>query len=256
MRSASRHPRRWVTLVAAAVAGLIGVGCGEDSGGLEQADVETTLPRAMNADLDPLAVSDADCVDLSAANTRCFVRGEGPQGPFELPVTVVTRDGSSVWEVAEPDLDAARNGTARRPLALGEAVTVVGEGGQRVGVRVTGTRDPLRVSYREVPPQPGSRYVGVQITLSNQGIKPYSDTPLSAITLRLADGELLVPVPISGGPCRADSLARVYSLPGEREKGCAAFEVPDRSRPARVAVEVASSNRILEWALPGASEGD
>lgn len=248
----SRHLSR--SAGAAAACALMGGaiwlgGCGEEPRSIDGANLESALPEQLTARLDGLRVTEVDCVDLASTRTRCFARGRGPEGTFELPVTVVSRDGRRVWEVAQADVLAARRGEPRRSLPIGAATTVEGEEGVELRVRLTELIDPLDVGYREIPPMPGSRYVGVALTIANRGSEPYTGTPGSQVTLRVSDGGLLAPAFISEGPCRTASLARVYLEPGERVRGCVAFEVSDRVRPESVALDLGSGRRMVEWRL-------
>ncbi len=241
-----RHLSRW-TPAAVAMAAL--VGCGEEPVPVAGQEIEGVLPAQMTERLDGLRVQEADCIYLSEAETRCFARGTGPAGAFELPVSVSGDQRRPVWEVAEPDVVAARRGTVRPPLALGSATTVVGEGSERVGIRVTELIHPLEVSYRENPAQPGTRYVGVRLTFANEGDQRYVDQPQERVNLRLSNGALLAPAYITEGLCATESLARIDLAPGQREEGCIAFEVPASARPDRISIEVGSSHRVLEWRL-------
>lgn len=225
------------------------VGCGEEPSPREKEVIEATLPQQMTDELKGLTVADADCVYLSPTQTRCFARGSGPAGPFELPVFVGERAGRPVWEVDAGDVVEARTGKAAGPLPLGRSVTVVDNGGARVRVSVTRLTDPLERMEVAAPPEPGHRYVGVRLAFRNVGSKRFVDTPHSQINLRLSNGALLAPVFVGDGRCQTLSLLDVRLDAGERIGGCVAFEVPERASPERVSLGIGSSHRVFEWDL-------
>lgn len=245
-------PRRRVTRWARAVLAAVGVafaGCGEGPVSLGSEDVAAMLPRQMTAELDGLTVHDVDCIYLSPEQTRCFARGTGPRGAFELPVFVGERRGRAVWEVAESDVAEARSGTRARPRRLGEPVTVSVESGARVRVRVSRLVDPLGTTDVEAPSRAGNRYVSVRLAFRNVGSETFTDTPQDQINLRLSDGELRAPVFVGAGRCRTLSLLEVRLEPGETITGCVAFEVPRSVFPARASLGVGPSHRVFEWDL-------
>lgn len=239
-----------LTRSAAALAAAVALsGCGSEPRTLEGRNLETTLVGAMNARLDGLAVRRVDCVFLTRELTRCFAEGTAAERPFRLPVSVGRRDAEMVWSVAEEDLRDVRRGTEPAPLRPGDVVAVAGPDGERVQVRVRAPIDPLEVTYPEVTPKYGNRYVALPVELHNRGPRVYADSPLSRISATLTDGSLVTHASVDSGECASPTLERIRLQPGERTRGCVAFEVPDRLDVAAIAVQLGYSESVLEWAL-------
>lgn len=231
------------------LAGMSLSACADTPGQLESQRLESRLPSEMSAKLKGLRVRDVECIFLSPARTRCFARGDGPAGPFEVPVFVGERRGRPVWEVAEHDVTAARTGERTKALALKQPVTVGGKPGERVRVNVTALSDPLLRGASETRADPATRRVEIRLDFRNEGTAQYVDTPQSRIALGLADGALLAPAFVGEGPCRTDDLLQVHLEPGERASGCVAFDVPVTTSPERMSLGIGSSRRVFEWRL-------
>lgn len=240
---------RIATLTALLWLAVVFQGCADQPPALDGRELEETLIAEMNGRLDDLTVDEVDCVYLTRDLTRCFARTSASEGPFRLPVSVRRRASSMTWSVAEDDLAAARRGGDGRTLRAGERVVVEGRDGERVQVRVLEPIDPLEVTYPQVPPEYGHRYVAVPIQLRNRGDKPYADDLRSRLTGTLSDGSLLTPVTLTGGKCASSRLGRIRLEPGDRTAGCVVFEVPNRQDLVSVAVQLGYSDSILEWAL-------
>lgn len=233
--------------LACAAAGL--VGCSDQQETLDGRDLEATLVGAMNTRLDGLEINHVDCVFLTPELTRCFAEGSGSGRSFRLPASVARHDSELVWSVAEDDLEDARRGVEPDPLTPGEAVAVAGSDRERVQVRVREPIDPLDVTYPEVPPKYGNRYVALPVELRNRGPRAYVDSPLAQISGRLSDGSLVTPAPLTEGDCASARLRRVSLPPGRATGGCVVFEVPDRMRLAGASLQLGYSENVLEWEL-------
>jgi hypothetical protein len=224
-------------------------GCGDEARPLDGRSLEASLVGAMNARLDGVEIETVDCVFLSRELTRCFAHGSAARRSFRLPASVRRRDGEMVWSVAEDDLRDARRGVEPDVLEPGDAVVVEGRGAERVQVRVREPIDPLDVTYPEVPPKYGSRYVAVEVDLRNRGASTYADRPLSRISATLSDGTLVTHASIAARECPSGRLGRTRIDPGERIRGCVAFEVPNRLELAGVALQLHYSESVVEWKL-------
>lgn len=207
----------------------------------------------MSERLDGLRVLDVDCLYLTPSRTRCFARGTGPAGPFELPVAVIERGGRPVWQLVREDLEDARNGRQPSLLSLGEPVTVMGRDGERITVVVTRLPAPVASRGSDVSAQTRNPY-NVRVRLRNRGSRHFADSPQSHISVMLSDGDLVAPTFVSQGRCKTLNLLQVNLPPGDQTAGCVAFSLPGQRAPARLVMQVGTNEHVLQWDLNGEPE--
>jgi Domain of unknown function (DUF4352) len=146
---------------------------------------------------------------------------------------------------------AARAPAGRHRAALGDTLTLTGNGGEKMAVTVQRVADPVQGGPLDQPDQ-GTRYVGVFIRLANIGQVAYADSPGNGATLLSAAGQQSNDTFLSGGVCASgfDDNARI--APGESETGCIPFEMPTSQQPAEFQFTLSSglAGDTGEWTLP------
>lgn len=241
-------------MAAALIAVATSAACGGDEQRPERGNVELSLRASLQTHAGDLDIRRVECVFLDPDLTRCFAQGRSAKGDFRFPVSVRGQPPAMKWSVTAMDLRYARASKSASPLALGRATRVERPGGSPVRVRLSAPADDLDVSYPEVPPKRGHRYVAVEVNLHNIGPRVYDDRPRSRISGSLADGSLVAAAPIDDKTCTAAQLCRVRLRGGESARGHVVFEVPARLKLLTVAVQLAGSEDVLEWQVgPGAS---
>jgi hypothetical protein len=123
---------------------------------------------------------------------------------------------------------ARRRARRRAPLPRIGTLQLVRAEGTSLSVRVTRVLDPLADSGATLVP--GTRPVGVQITIHNDGSATYDSTSSGDLALITSAGPA-TPLFVGQGVC-ATPLTDFESLigAGEGRSGCVGFSVRDRAR--------------------------
>ena len=117
-------------------------------------------------------------------------------------------------------------------------------------VRVTTVLDPAPASPGDQTLSPRDRFVGVELVLRNIGQGVYAESPLSDSKLFAGTTEA-DSVNLLGGPCGRGFALHVSLRPGERARGCVAFELRSELRPSRFqfALESGFGTEVGTWRL-------
>lgn len=137
---------------------------------------------------------------------------------------------------------------------VGDKLTLTGNAGESMAVTVDQVMDPLQVG-RVDQPDPGQRYVGIQITLKNVGSAPYSDSPSNGATLLSGTNEQAQGQIVSGGPCGNGFQSSANIAPGDTQQGCLPFELTKGQTPGsfQFTLDSGFANQTGQWSLAGAS---
>ncbi|MGA2013718.1 MAG: hypothetical protein ABSH51_24735 [Solirubrobacteraceae bacterium] len=126
-----------------------------------------------------------------------------------------------------PDWPGERGQARRGPAPIGRTL-IVNTGDGTLSVTVSGVLDPLVDSG--AAPAPGTRAVGVQVTIANDAGATYDSSASGDLSVVTSSGDA-APLFIPRGACQTplvdfESLIGV----GEARSGCVGFAVPDGSR--------------------------
>jgi len=135
----------------------------------------------------------------------------------------------------KPGSDKQPTKAKAKSSSVGDVITLKGrEDGSKVAVRLVKIIDP--VSAGEFDQQTsGSRYIGVQVRLSNQGTTTYNDSPSNSATLIVSGDEQAesASLSISGGECGGKFASSAKISPGTKQTGCLPFEAKRSKKPRR-----------------------
>lgn len=113
-------------------------------------------------------------------------------------------------------------------LAVGDETTLKGLHGS-MKVKVLKVMDPMKAPpakglIREVP-RKGNRFVGVQVTLTNVGGQPYSDSILNGARLVTDVAKGSQPTILLSGKCQSKFGTKTRVAAGATKSGCLPFQV-------------------------------
>lgn len=168
-------------------------------------------------------------------------------------VRTVTQSAASS-SVPEPTgTTPPATGTAANNAKVGDSLTLSGQDGEQLAVKVDAVMDPLQVGEFDQPDS-GQRYVGIQITLRNTGSVPYSDSPSNGATLLSNTAEQASTEIVDGGPCQSDFASDVKIAPGGTQQGCIPFEMPTGQSPHsfQFTLDSGFGDDTGQWSLAGA----
>jgi len=148
----------------------------------------------------------------------------------------------------------ASGGTTSQNLSIGGSTTLSGNGGETMKVSVIGVQDPASGGMLDQP-DPGTRYVGVELAMANIGGVDYSDAPSNGAALIDSTGQQHDPVITSGGSC--DSPGTLNIMPGNWERLCIPFELPEGTAPGLFQFTLSSgfAPQTAQWSLSSATAG-
>ncbi|MCK2214174.1 DUF4352 domain-containing protein [Actinomadura sp. ATCC 31491] len=155
--------------------------------------------------------------------------------------------GPAASQQATPEQPAQGQQTA----ALGQALTLTGaDPALRVAVTVERLISPATPADDVMKPQPGSRFVGVQMTLANQGQAAYNDSPSNGAELVDAEGRQYRSSPAQVREGQAFAGTASVSTGGTRT-GVLVFELPEAARPVtfQFALNSGFAQQKGEWRL-------
>ena len=151
---------------------------------------------------------------------------------------------------AQPSETPTREPESELP-GVGDSVVLAGEGGARVRVKVLRVIDPLFGGEFDET-DPGGRFVGVELQMTNVEKVPYSDSPSKGGAVILyGDDDQVGPTGLGGGPC-SDGFASSGKLrPGARRRRCIPFALsnPGPLEGFQFALDSGSSDDLGEWNL-------
>ncbi|MFI6511577.1 DUF4352 domain-containing protein [Streptosporangium sp. NPDC050855] len=133
---------------------------------------------------------------------------------------------------------------------VGETITVKGrQPGVEVAVTLNRVIDNATSSNQFLQPDPGTRYVAVELTLKNVGRQVYTDSPIMGADLIDTEGQqhrtTLMSDVKEGVPFGGSITVAV----GDTRKGLIVFKVPANAKPAKLQFGVMLSSEKGEWAL-------
>lgn len=154
----------------------------------------------------------------------------------EDPAAVATDDAASDAEAAAEDAATETTETVEpeptpepppepEVASFGDSITLAGqEDGESIRVKLLRVLDPAPLGEFDTA-DPGTRVVGIEIQLANEGTTTYSDSPGNGAKViskgdRQFDTTILV-----GGPCSSDFGSSAKISPGGKRRGCIPFEV-------------------------------
>lgn len=173
----------------------------------------------------------------------------------------------STTPAASASSQPSATSTNTSSLALGMSATfaggeVVGSGsGSQVSVtvqRVIGpvTHGLIMLGSIYLPPPAGQHYVAVELRLQSTGTSPYSDSPELEMALisKNTGGPVGHVIPGTTGPgqCATDLSSSVNIAPGQIERGCVFFQVPDDQQLGAVQYETQGGDggNLATWSIP------
>lgn len=133
----------------------------------------------------------------------------------------------------KPGSDKQPTNAKAKSASVGDVITLKGqEDGSKVAVRLVKIIDPLSGGQFDEQTS-GSRYIGVQVRLSNQGTTTYDDSPSNGATLIVSGDEQAKSTLLTGGECGAQFGSSAKISPGTKQTGCLAFEAKRSKKPRR-----------------------
>jgi hypothetical protein len=121
-------------------------------------------------------------------------------------------------------------GSKSQKARVGDSITIKTTE-TKLKVTVLGVMDPVNAGQYDQPAA-SRRYVGVQLSIRNVGGNSYSDAPSNGAQLVDNHDEQADPTLLTGGDCTIGFSSDVRLSPGSRQKGCIAFEIKKRAKPA------------------------
>jgi Domain of unknown function (DUF4352) len=114
---------------------------------------------------------------------------------------------------------------------VGDPITVTDMDGGSMSAKVKKVVDPLPVGEYDETMEPGHHFVGVYMSIRNNGDSTLDECPDNNATLLLSTDEQVDTTSVSGGPAGDSSFScEVKLLPGARRQGWLAFEVKDGAK--------------------------
>lgn len=144
--------------------------------------------------------------------------------------------------------------SASQRARIGDTLTLAGTDGESLAVTVNQVVDPLQTGEFDTP-DPGTRFVGIQITLRNVGSKAYSDSPSNGATLLSTTDEQADTALVTSGPCGNEFQSSVKIAPGDTQRGCLPFQLSKSQRPGTFQFTLNSgfADQTGQWSVAGAS---
>jgi hypothetical protein len=174
-------------------------------------------------------------------------------GTWKLDSALQT-DGNAKAEADTTTAPDAAPAAARPDTAsVGETVALTGSDDLKMSVTVTKVIDPLRGGSLDEP-EAGERFVGVVVAMRNTGQTGYADSPSNGATLIYGDDEQADATVVTGGECGSDFSSDAKIAPGDRRKGCIAFQLPKTATLKKFQLTLNSgfAGQTGEWSLVGA----
>ena len=135
-----------------------------------------------------------------------------------------------------------------RQAGFGTAVTYIGPEGEELGrLTVEDVVEPFRDYDPNSPPDRGSRYVLIQLTVENSGTRALVIDP-TTFSIQDSDGFLMAPEPTSvsaGADASTSALVSSELEPGESISGSLIFQVVNAAEPARVLFQPGRDRLII-----------
>lgn len=135
------------------------------------------------------------------------------------PAPVSSTSGSSAAVGASSSQPSASSG--------GSTLSVHDFNGDTLSVKANGIIDPATPASQYVSPAAGSRFVAVEVTLSNTGAGTISSDVNTNMTVIGSDGQDYTPQFAPVSDCTNFSNGTYSLLQGDSERGCAIFQLPD-----------------------------
>lgn len=144
-------------------------------------------------------------------------------------------------------------GTTTQPASAktkpGGALVLHGASGELIRVRMLSIANVSGGDLDE--PEPGKRFVGVRIKMTNVGKVNYSDSPSNGTELVLANNQQVDSTLLTDGSCSADFGSGLKLSRGDSRVGCIPFEIPKHAKPRLFQMTLSSgfANQTGEWKL-------
>ncbi|GAA3027174.1 DUF4352 domain-containing protein [Streptosporangium longisporum] len=133
---------------------------------------------------------------------------------------------------------------------VGETITVKGmKPGVEVAVTLNRVIDNATSTNQYLQPDPGTRYVAVELTLKNMGQQVYTDSPIMGADLIDTEGQQHRTTLMSDVKEGVPFSGSITVSPGDSRKGLIVFKVPTNAKPAKLQFGVMLSRDKGEWTL-------
>ena len=162
---------------------------------------------------------------------------------------LIGQDDCSTTTTDQPDR-GSEGGREKRPRSrVGDAITLKGTD-TRVKVQVLSVDRNLSVSEFDEP-QPGRKFVGVRIRLTNVGNVTYDDAPSNGAKLITSRDEQADAAVVTGGDCGGSFQSDTTISPGSSQQGCIPFEMKKAAKPKmfQFALDSGLGPETGEWSL-------
>lgn len=166
-----------------------------------------------------------------------------------LIFALVGQDDCSTTTTDQPDRGSG-GGDEKRPRSrVGDAITLKGTD-TRVKVKLLGVDRNVSVGEFDQP-QPGRKFVGVRIRLTNVGDATYDDAPSNGAKLITSREEQADPAIVTGGDCGGSFQSDTTISPGSSQQGCIPFEMKKRAKPKmfQFSLDSGFGPETGEWSL-------
>lgn len=153
----------------------------------------------------------------------------GNAKPQTLTLTTATITATATKGAPAPTMatSSTQAAASSNSPASGSSLTVHDLNGNTLAVSVTGPIDPATAASPDLQPAAGTRFVALQLRLTNKGAGTISSDANVNLTVLGSDGQAYTPsfAPIT--ECTNFSHGDYALLGGDSERGCVVFQLPD-----------------------------
>ena len=202
--------------------------------------------------------------DPAAKSPGEIAREQGDDPDSGASRSQTDTDGDGVYDLYDDDPnDAAVPGqqgeeeeqaSAPQPetAAIGDSITVEGNDGLVLSVRLLKVLVPPSVGEFDAPVDEGSRLVGVRLRITNRsdGVV-YSDSPSNGMALIYGNDQQSDSTIVTGGACGGGFSSSVKLRSGKSRQGCVVFEVPAtrKVKELQFTPDSGFADQTAEWSL-------
>ena len=164
--------------------------------------------------------------------------------------TVVTSGSTGSTAAGATTTAAAAVTTTSAPATIGSTLQLPDLSGGKVGVTVTGIVDPASGADQYTTPDPGKKFVAVEISIKNVGTTSGQPSPDNDVTV-LDNTNASYSVDFNS-VSECQSFNTVSLTPGSTVTGCEVFQIPTANTIAKVQYTPSAgfSNTTGQWIIP------